>query len=208
MGYSNFKKLEQVTRKFGLKSYSQKLFGEISKVEPSNWLLETLEIAYIAPPTNEKGKSERLVSPILLEAYRQYGEELAFFSGEEINIKSEDDLAGPCDFFFALHPPTLYMECPIISLAEAKDEDLEWGIAQCAAQMYAAHQFNLQKEVDIPILYGCATDGTEWHFLKFEHNVFYIDKRPTTDLPQILGIWHWIFRFYLDNYGKNSIIKN
>ena len=160
-----------------------------------------MEIAYITPPTNEKGKSERIVSPVLLEVYRHYGEKMGFFSGEEINFNAEDDLAGPCDFFFTLQPPTLYMLRPIISLAEAKDEDLEWGIAQCAAQMYAAHQFNLQKDVDIPVLYGCATDGVEWHFLKFEHNTFYIDKKPMTHLPQILGTWHWIFRFFIDNFG-------
>ncbi len=200
MGYSNFKKIEQVTEKFGLNSKAVTLFDKVQKVEPSDWLIQSLDMAYLAPPTNEKSKSERLVSPILLEAYKHYSEKITFFSGEEINIKSEDDLAGPCDFFFALHPPTFYIQRPIISLAEAKDEDLEWGLAQCAAQMYAASLFNLQKEQELPILYGCATDGVEWQFLKYENKTFYIDRRPTTDLAQILGTWHWILRFFLDNF--------
>ena len=198
MGYSNFKKLNQVSQRFGLTAFYKNLFSDVTPVQPSAWLLETIEIAYIAPPTNEKGKSERLVSPTLLEVYRHYGENLAFFSGEEINISSEDDLAGPCDFFFCLHPPSLYIQRPIISLTEAKDEDLEWGVAQCAAQLYAAFRFNEQQNKGLPVLYGCASDGVEWQFLKLENNTFYVDKKPMTDLAQILGTWHWIFQYYLD----------
>jgi hypothetical protein len=198
MGYSNFKKLQQVTEKFGLDSYTKNLFEAINPVQPSSWLLQSIEMAYIAPPTNEKSKSERLVSPVLLEVYQQYGEKISFFSGESIDINPQDDLSGPCDFFFALHPPTLYLQRPVISIAQAKDEDLEWGIAQCAAQMYAAHQFNIQHgDHFLPVLYGCATDGTAWHFLKFENNSIIIDRKPCTDLAQILGTWHYIFNFFL-----------
>ena len=196
MGYSNFKKLNQVTGRFGLAAFSKNLFHDVPRVEPSAWLLETLDLAYIAPPTNEKSKSERLVSPVLLEAYRHYGNDLAFFSGEEINISSEDDLSGPCDFFFCLHPPSPYIQRPVVSLAEAKDEDLEWGVAQCAAQLYAASRFNEQENKKVDVLYGCATDGVEWHFIKYENKTFWIDKRPMTDLAQVLGTWHFIMQFY------------
>ncbi len=110
----------------------------------------------------KKTKSERLVSPILMEVALAYSEQITLFSGEEIYINPSEGLSGPCDFFFALHPPKPYLDTPIISLAEAKDEDLDWGIAQCAAQTYAAHLFNLQEGKDLPILYGCATDGVVW----------------------------------------------
>ena len=123
-------------------------------------------------------------------------------SGEEISVNVLDDLSGPCDFFFGLHPQKPYLETPIISLVEAKDEDLEWGIGQCAAQLYAAHLLNEQEGKIINTLYGCATTGTEWLFLKFENRIFYIDRKSQTDLPQILGTWHWIIQFFIDNYAQ------
>ena len=145
MGYDNFKKIRQIKVKFGTPFVSVELFekADIAPIQPSEWLTISLKRAYSSPPTNEKSKSERLVSPILLEVLDKYQDQIAFFSGEEVNISAEDDLAGPCDFFFALTPPSLLLEAPIFSIAEAKDEDLDWGIAQCSAQLYAA---NLRSE--------------------------------------------------------------
>jgi hypothetical protein len=194
MGYSNFKKIKTVVKKFKLDMRLVKLFEPIEPVQPSAWLIETLEMAEIAPLTNEKSKSERIVSPILLEVAKQYRGKISLFSGEDINVKSEDDLSGPCDFFFSLQEPKLYVEAPIISLAESKDEDMEWGIAQCAAQMYGGKLYNEMEGQDIPIIYGCATDGIEWRFLKLENNIFYIDNKTLTDLPMILGTWHYLLQ--------------
>ena len=205
MGYSKYKKLKVVTQKFGLKSVALSLFDHatVAPRKPSEWLTTSLRKAYATPPSNEKSKSERLVSPTLLEVLELFEQEISFFSGEEININKADNLAGPCDFFFALTPPMPYIEAPIISVVEAKDEDMEWGLAQCAAQVYAAHLLNLQEGKNLPILYGCATTGVEWQFFKFENNTFYIDKMPMTDLPQVLGTWHWILDFYVTNFKQN-----
>ncbi len=199
MGYSNFKKIKTVVKKFKLDMQLVDLFTSITPIEPSAWLIETLEMAEIAPLTNEKSKSERIVSPILLEIAKQYRNKISLFSGEDINVRSEDDLSGPCDFFFSLQLPKLYVEAPIISLAESKDEDMEWGIAQCAAQMYGAKLYNEMEGKDIPIIYGCATDGIEWRFMKLENNVYFIDNKTITELPKILGTWHSVLQSYLPN---------
>lgn len=197
MGYSNFKKIKTVVKKFKLDMQLVDLFASVTPIEPSAWLIETLEMAEIAPLTNEKSKSERIVSPILLEIAKQYRNKISLFSGEDINVRSEDDLSGPCDFFFSLQLPKLYVEAPIISLAESKDEDMEWGIAQCAAQMYGAKLYNEMEGKDIPIIYGCATDGIEWRFMKLENNVYFIDNKTITELPKILGTWHQVLQSYL-----------
>ena len=197
MGYSNFKKIKTVVKKFKLDMQLVDLFTSVKPIEPSAWLVETLEMAEIAPLTNEKSKSERIVSPILLEIAKQYRNKISLFSGEDINVRSEDDLSGPCDFFFSLQLPKLYVEAPIISLAESKDEDMEWGIAQCAAQMYGAKLYNDMEGKDIPIIYGCATDGIEWRFMKLENNVYFIDNKTITELPKILGTWHQVLQSYL-----------
>ena len=197
MGYSNYKKIEQVTKKFGLSAKRQGLFSQITPQEPSSWLLNTLEYAKLVPLRNEKVKSERIVSPILVEIAKLFEDNITLFSGEELAVDSEKDLSGECDFFFTFIPQSAYLESPIISLVEAKDEDMDYGIAQCAAQLYGAKLFNELEGKNFPVLYGCATDGVEWKFLRFENNVFYIDNQVYTDLREILGVWHHIIQSYL-----------
>lgn len=197
MGYSNYKNIKTVSKKFGIEVIMQDLFPKFELVEASAWLRETLEIARIMPLTNEKTKSERIVSPILMEVVKAYKDKITLFSGQNIDVDASNDLAGPCDFFFALHPPKPFIDAPIISLTEAKDEDMEYGIGQCAAQMYGAKLFNEKEGKDIPVLYGCATDGAEWQFIHLENNTFAIDIQNYTDLKEILGVWHYIVQLYL-----------
>ena len=196
MGYSKFRKLKIVTKKFGLDAQKIKLFNNIVLVSPSNWLVETLIKAEFLPLTNEKTKSERIVSPILVEVAEAYQNLVTLFSGEELDVNPENDLSGECDFFFVLAPRKPYIETPIISLVEAKDEDMEWGTAQCAAQLYGAKLYNEMEGKNIPVLYGCATDGIEWQFLRFENDTFFIDNKVYTDLKEILGVWHYIIQTY------------
>ena len=197
MGYSKFKKIKDVIKKFNLDMLSVRLFENITSVEPGSWLTQTLEIAEKLPLTNEKSKAERVISPILTEVARVYSDKISFFSGEQININAKENLSGECDFFFALQPPKLYIDSPIISLTEAKDEDMEWGIAQCAAQMYGAKLFNENENKPMPFIYGCATDGIEWHFLRLENDIYYVDNKIYTDLREILGVWHYVINLYL-----------
>lgn len=197
MGYSNFKKIKTVIKKFNLDLQMANLFENVQTVEPSAWLVESLVRAEFTPATNEKTKAERIISPILLDVVAKYSKQLSFFSGESIDVDSSQDLAGECDFFFALQPPKPYIEAPIISLAEAKDEDMEWGLAQCAAQMYGAKLFNEIEGKDIPFIYGCATTGTDWQFIRLENNMYYLDNKIYTDLKEILGVWHYIVNLYL-----------
>jgi hypothetical protein len=197
MGYSNYKKIEQVTKKFGLSARRADLIDTFTPIEASLWLLETLKKANLVPLRNEKVKSERIVSPILLEVAQKFQDSVTLFSGEDLPVDSDKDLSGECDFFFTFVPQSAYLESPIISLVEAKDEDMDYGIAQCAAQLYGAKLFNEMEGKNFPVLYGCATDGVEWKFLRFENNVFYIDNRVYTELKEILGVWHHIIKSYL-----------
>lgn len=86
MGYSNFKNLKQVQAKFDITIRQSNLFSNIVAVEPSDWLKRSIEIAYENPLSNEKGKSERLISPILSEVHQLHKDKLTLFSGEELNI--------------------------------------------------------------------------------------------------------------------------
>jgi hypothetical protein len=203
MGYSNYKNIKMVSKKFNIDVRLVNLFTTYDRVMPSDWLAKSLEMASTMPLSNEKTKSERIVSPILLEVVQSYKDTITLFSGEIIDVDSTQDLSGACDFFFGLHPPKPFIDTPIISLTEAKDEDMEYGIGQCAAQLYGAKLFNEADNKNIPVLYGCATDGVEWQFLRFENNTFYIDSKIYTDLQEILGVWHHIIKFYINSEVKN-----
>jgi hypothetical protein len=197
MGYSSFKKIKTVVKKFNLDVEMVNLFEDTPRVEPSAWLRESLRRADLTPQTNEKTKAERIISPILLEVAVAFSANISFFSGEAIDVRPEDDLSGECDFVFTLQARKPYIEAPIISLAEAKDEDMEWGIAQCAAQMYGAHLYNEAEGKNIPVIYGCATDGIEWRFLKLEKQLYSLDTKVFTEISEILGVWHRIITSYL-----------
>lgn len=65
-------------------------------------------------------------------------------------------------------------------------------------QLYGAKLFNEMEGKNIPVLYGCATDGVEWIFIRFENNMFHIDNKIYTDLKEILGVWHHIINLYIE----------
>lgn len=199
MDYGNYKTLRQAIERLGLEETDENLFPNIQPVEPSAWLVQTLAMGKIMPLTNEKSKSERLISPILMEVAVQYRSQITLYSGEEMTVDEKQDLSGYCDFFLAKHPRKEVMQAPIIALAEAKDEDMDYGKGQCAAQMYAAHLFNEQRNKTQPFVYGCAVTGGEWKFLKLVDKQLFVDEETyyITNLDKILGILHHIVKLYL-----------
>jgi len=199
MGYSNYRTLRQALKRLNIIEFDRKLFPEIVEVSASDWLLQTLAIAERLPLTNEKAKSERIIAPILSEVALQYENQVTLFSGEELLVDNEQDLSGACDFFIAKHPRKSVMEAPIITLAEAKDEDMDYGLGQCLAQMFAAQKFNEQNSHPQEYIYGCAVTGGDWKFLKLEGNEVVIDTKTyyLSELPKILGILHHIIQSFL-----------
>jgi hypothetical protein len=199
MGYSNFKSLRQSLKRLQIEEFDKRLFTDIVEVQPTEWLKTTLEFANEMPLTNEKSKSERLISPILMEATMHYKDFITLYSGEDLTVDDKQDLSGFCDFFIAKHPRKSVMQAPVITLCEAKDEDFDYGQGQCLAQMYAAQIFNEQEGHPQPFIYGCAVTGGEWKFLKLEKKQVLIDINTyyLNDLPKILGVFHHIIQSYL-----------
>jgi hypothetical protein len=196
MGYSNFKSLRLTLKKLNLSETDKNMFPIIAPVQPSDWLLQTLVIAKRFPLTNEKSKSERIISPILAEVAMCFDDKITLFSGEDLPVDASNDLSGECDFFFAKHPRKSVMQAPVITLVEAKDEDFDYGQAQCTAQMYAAMRYNEMEGKPLPFIYGCAVTGDVWKFLRLENNVITVDTEVyyLVQLPQILGIFHQIIK--------------
>ncbi len=199
MGYENYTTLKQTLKKLDLEELDVPLFPELKEVVPSDWLLQTLAIADRTPLTNEKSKSERIIAPILLEVAMQYLPQITLYSGEDLTVDASRDLSGECDFFFSKHPRKSVMQAPIITFVEAKDEDFEYGQAQCIAQMYGSQIFNEQEGKPTPFIYGCAVTAGEWKFLKLTKNQILIDTETyyLVELPKVLGVFHTILQSFL-----------
>ena len=199
MGYINYKSLKQALKKLQIDEISINLFPTIQEVAPSDWLKMSLLLANGMPLTNEKSKSERLISPILLEVSLAYKEYITLYSGEDLVVDVAQDLSGECDFFIAKHPRKDVMQAPIITLVEAKDEDMDYGKGQCLAQMYGSQRFNEEEGHKQPFIYGCVVTGGDWKFMKLIDKQIIIDTETyyLTDITKILGVFHQIIKSFL-----------
>lgn len=77
----------------------------------------------------------------------------------------------------------------MITLVEAKNENIKGGLAQCMAEMIATQQFNAQQEKNLP-LYGVVTTGIIWKFLHLEARTLWIDREDyfIKEIGKLLGI--------------------
>jgi len=192
MAYSDFK-LKEIVKQFDLTLRENiDLFAAISEVESSEILKIMLkENAALAVDINtEKARSEMIIAPILLEVRRQLNYQIGLFSGSEFNVAPERGLNGVCDFLISLSPERLFISAPVITLVEAKKEDIKAGLGQCVAEMLAAQLFNEQEQNEIKTIYGVVTSGTNWRFLKLDDKIVYIDiiEYYLRDAGKILGI--------------------
>ena len=194
MAYSDFT-FERLVTEFGVKVRSTRsLFSAVPPIEPSAWLLESLKRASNTGFGSEKSRSERLVSPVLLELGTLNDDTLAIISGANLDVDASCGLNGECDFILSLSRLQDMIQAPIFCITEAKKQDVEWGTAQCAAQLFGAARLNQREQPPLTTLYGCATTGIEWRFLRFSDNTFVLDDaRYLINEPgRLLGVLQYI----------------
>lgn len=176
MAYNKFKKVAQLREDLGLNDI---VFGwipqELAKIEASNKLLEELQDAKEEGLGTEKAKSEYIIAPVLKELRRKNPNKFSSFSGYEFEVDSEQGLTGFCDFILSANPHKAEIDAPIFCLVEAKNDNVEKGIAQCGAEMYAAQLFNEKHNSPRETIYGCVTTAFSWAFLKLSEKKLYID---------------------------------
>jgi hypothetical protein len=192
MAYSDFT-LAKAKTAFGLTSKEgNNLFATVVAVQPSTSLSQTLtEFTELATLIGtEKARSEFLIAPILAEVRRQLDYRISLFSGTEFNVDPSKGLQGFCDFILSASEEQLYIDAPIMTIVEAKREDIIGGLGQCVAAMVAAQQFNEGKGQPMPKIYGAVTSGTNWRFLMLEGTSISIDSPEyyISQINHILGI--------------------
>lgn len=192
MPYSSFS-LASARDAFGLTlQEGHSLFADVSPVTPSV-SLQTMLSDYIPLATaisTEKARSEFLIAPILAEVRRQFHNQISLFSGTEFTVSPEQGLQGFCDYMLCASPEQLIITRPVVTIVEAKREDLIGGLGQCIAAMVAAQQFNQRSEFPSESIYGSVTSGTNWKFLKLQGQTVYVDSLEyyINQIDQILGI--------------------
>ncbi len=192
MAYSDFK-LSELIKIFGLiLSEAVDLFADVEEVECSDNLAFNLKdsIPLAVAIGTEKARSEMIIAPILLEMKRRLNHQISLFSGTDFNVDFEQGLNGTCDFIISLSPEQLFISAPVITLVEAKNDNIKSGLGQCVAEMIAAQLFNEREGNEIKLIYGVVTTGELWKFLKLEGKVVSIDlsNYPVVNANKILGI--------------------
>ena len=197
MAYSDVT-LEDLENKFGITTKFDYLKFDINEILPSDALEKDLKIAQDLPVVSEKAKSEWIVVPILRELLESNNKFFTIYSGDNLNADPEQGLKGECDFILTKNVGTVNINYPIIQIVEAKRNDIELGIPQCAAQIVGAKVFNKKKGVEIKKIYGCVTNGDNWLFMKLEGDTIYADRKKygLLKLPELLGVLQNIIDYY------------
>jgi hypothetical protein len=192
MSYSDFT-LAKVKKDFDLITVEKMdIYSNVAELECSTLLTEILRynLPLALASNSEKARSEMIIAPILVDLRRQLQERVNLFSGIEFDVDKDKGLNGLCDFIISESPEQLFVSAPVITLVEAKKENIMAGLGQCVAEMLAAQIFNEREGNNIPVVYGAVTSGTNWKFLKLDGKVIEIDLSEyyLKDVNKILGI--------------------
>ncbi len=197
MAYGSFRRIDKVIDKFGIDVKQADLFnGEMKPIAPSPWLVTSLQKARRVGFMNEKERSERVVYPILSEVAEENDNQITIYSGRDLDVDASVGLNGECDFLMSLgQKPLVLIDTPVFSVVEAKKEDMQYGLAQCAAQMIGVQRYNKGKGKEIPAIYGVVTDANHWMFLKLEDFTLQIHNRTFNifEIDIILGAFQCAF---------------
>jgi hypothetical protein len=193
MAYSDFKTIDQIIDTLGVQVTDvAHLFAGVPPVAPSPLLQQQLEecLDLATSISTEKARSELLITPILLEVRRLVKFQMGFFSGTTFNVEANKGLVGACDFLLTATPNQAFVTAPVVTIVEAKDDNLRAALAQCIAQMIAAQIFNQKHQQVAEFVLGAVSTGTNWRFMKIAENTVWIDRTEylITQLEQVLGI--------------------
>jgi hypothetical protein len=192
MAYSDFT-LSQLESEFNLTlNEGVEIFPEIKPVTPSQLLREILEenIPLALEIDTEKARSELIIAPIMVDLRKYFKRQISFFSGVDFNVEKDRGLTERCDFIISYSPKQLEITAPVVTLVEAKNDNIKSGIPQCIAEMVAAQIFNERKQNRIPYIYGAITTGSNWKFLRLVEKRVDIEagEHFVGDLAGLFGI--------------------
>ena len=192
LSYSKYT-LALVKEKFGLSTEERlSLFPGVRALAVSSHLTQALEnfVPLALAINTEKARSEWIIAPILGEVRQLLHKQISLFSGVELDGDAEQGLTGVCDYIISRSPEQYYLATPVVTIIEAKKENIIAGLGQCVASMMGARVFNAREGKPVQTIYGAVTTGNQWKFLKLEGQVAYIDLDDyyLVDIGKIVAI--------------------
>ena len=187
MAFTDFT-LETVEAELGVTLRPGMLFPTLPETSVPQWLTFGLARGMELALVSEKARSEFIVAPVLLGVRELSGGRISILSGQRLDVDAERRLLGECDFILSLSEPLPRLRAPLVTIVEAKKNDIEAGLGQCIAQMVAAQLFNLRSGHSA-VVYGCVTTGEDWQFLRLDGQTILIDtvRRYINDVGSILA---------------------
>jgi hypothetical protein len=165
MAYTDFT-LESAEAELGVTARPGVLFAGLQPLPVPAWLQDLLRRGMQLALLSEKARSEFIVAPILLAVRELSGDRVAILSGHRLDVDPTRKLLGECDFILALSEPVPRLRAPVLTVVEAKKNDIEAGLGQCVAQMVAVQAYNERAGQPLPAVHGCVTTGEDWQFLR------------------------------------------
>lgn len=191
MAYGDFT-LDKVEEDFGLVLSRADLFPGVTPHPLEEWFLATLlmGVNLAADSNTEVAKSTFVVGPILLALKRVMPGRINVFAGVEFNVDRASGLNGVCDFLISKGNLGYKVTAPILTVVEAKNDNIGNGLGQCVAEMVAAQRFNKAKNAPVKMVFGVVTVGTEWRFMRLIGNemTFHENDLLISSPELILGI--------------------
>lgn len=208
MAFTDFT-LDMLRVSFGLSIRQEPLFTHVVPISIPAWLQETLARGMPLALGSEKARSEFIIAPILLALRDLNHNQISIYSGQRLEGDPVVGLVGECDFLITPTPPLPIIQAPIISVVEAKKNDIESGLGQCAAQMLGAQRYNMRNRTDIETIYGCVTTGEVWQLLKLDELLVVIDARRyyINELALILGAFQAMIQPFLPDTQTGSVAR-
>jgi hypothetical protein len=187
MVFSDFT-FPQVQQDLGLALDEADLFSPVPAVPLREDFVATVtDGATIALAVNtEKAKSEFIIAPVLLEVRRLCRGAVGLLSGVALDVDPAKGLNGVCDFILTKPARQFILSAPVVTVVEAKNDNLRNGLGQCIATTYAATLYNQRAGSPVAAVCGVVTTGSAWKFLRLEGTTVTLDLKE----------------YYIHNLGK------
>ena len=193
MSYSDFTSFDKLIPLGISQIITVEKLVDFEPIAPSAFLTEALKrFAPLAIAINtEKARSEYLIAPILSEIVT-FNPHFSLFSGKNFTADPSLGLNGFVDFLLTVNPDKLAIKAPIVTVIEAKNENINEGLAQCIATMYAAFLVNRRDpKIGDKTVYGSVTTGQVWRFLALTPDLevaIDLKDRYLTPIDELLGL--------------------
>ncbi len=194
MPFSAYKTIGVVLKEFQI-TYSESNFIVETEFNISIYFRQNLEIVMQdnVVDNSEFAICEFIISPVLQEIWKQYRSNFILWSHKSLSY--DTNLTGIPEYILAKRSSLgkLVFDKPYFMLIEAKQDNFEWGWAQCMAEMIAAQKLNEKSEQDV---FGIVSNGKLWQFGKLKENLFTLNKNSylIDDLDKLFAAVNYIFQ--------------